>query len=62
MYDMAGNVWEFTTKSFPLYESRVIRGGGYAQDGMNYPAAERNYGPPDDDFSGYGFRVVLCIK
>ena len=45
IYDMAGNVWEWTTEAYSTY-NRVYRGGGYYNYGV--PMAYRNYGSPDD--------------
>lgn len=40
IYDMAGNVWEWTTEAYSTY-SRVYRGGDYYLNGRNYPMAYR---------------------
>lgn len=44
IYDMAGNVWEWTTEANSTY-NRVYRGGYYYYSG--YPMAYRNYGNPN---------------
>lgn len=41
IYDMAGNVWEWTTEAYSTY-NRVYRGGYYDDYGINYPMAYRN--------------------
>ena len=45
IYDMAGNVWEWTTEAYSTY-SRICRGGGYNVYGYSYPVADRvSYNP-----------------
>lgn len=48
IYDMAGNVWEWTTEAYSTYY-RVYRGGGYLSYGNSYPVAYR-----DGNFPYYG--------
>ena len=52
IYDIAGNVWEWTQEANnPNF--RVDRGGGYDSNGSDFPASSRNfYGPV---VSSYGF-------
>ena len=60
IYDMAGNVYEFTTENGVGSDSSylVFRGGCYGDSGSGTPAANRDY--IDDDASfGISFRVVL---
>lgn len=60
IYDMAGNVTDWTTENcIELGDNCVVnRGGNYGSDGDEAPAATRvaNY---DFRFDGIGFRVVL---
>ena len=42
IYDMAGNVWEWTTEA---NYGRVCRGGYYDSTGSSFPMADRNYYP-----------------
>ena len=52
IYDMAGNVWEWTTEAYSTY-SRVCRGGYYNGYGDSYPVAYRSsYNPYY--YSSYG--------
>ena len=60
IYDMAGNVWEWTTENctYRGISSLLYRGGSYDNSGSVCPAAYRgfNFG---DAVSNLGFRVVL---
>ena len=63
IYDMAGNVWEWTTENLMYNNSwrcLVSRGGGYDYSGSEFPAAYR-YGHLNDynEDDNNGFRVVL---
>ena len=61
IYDLAGNVWEWTlehatTNSFTPCDRR---GGDYSFFGSNYPAAVRSYSSTTDYSDYIGFRVSL---
>ena len=61
IYDMGGNVWEWTTESysrtgFPY----TFRGGGYDNDFADTPAGGRIV-RPDLAFDGIGFRLTLFL-
>ena len=62
IYDMAGNVWEWTLEACYTYD-RVYRGGNYYGPGSNSPASYRNN---DDDpiysYSYIGSRVELYVN
>jgi formylglycine-generating enzyme required for sulfatase activity len=60
LYDMAGNVWEWTDSwydSSPSY--RVIRGGSWSDDAGSCRSATRNCFTPDYRYFNFGFRLVF---
>ena len=64
IYDMGGNVWEWTASKRGNVTSAVSspRGGGaYAAGGNNYSAG--GYGTVSDSYSGieYGFRIAMYL-
>ena len=62
IYDLSGNVWDWTMEVFGTY-SRVLRGGIYGDTGTNYPADYRSsYLYPAEGYFGYGCRSALYIK
>ena len=60
VYDMAGNVWDWTTEANST-DNRVYRGGFYYNYGDVYPASNRSSNYPSDTVF-YGCRSVLWIK
>ena len=46
IYDLAGNVYEWTQEAF-ITDLRASRGGSYFVDGSNYPASGRGVNDPD---------------
>lgn len=54
IYDMAGNVWEWTTEAYSTY-GRVYRGGVYGGDGGYIPMASRSSDGPG--YSGSNLRL-----
>ena len=61
IYDMAGNVWEWTLEACDTF-SRVIRGGSCSYSGSSNPASNRYSSNPtgSDDF--IGSRVALYVN
>ena len=70
IYDMAGNMWEWTTETGKhdsnatgATEFAVLRGGGFSNDGSDGPVSYRNgYNSVGDYSFDIGFRVVLYIQ
>ena len=62
IYDLAGNVAEWTMESYGT-TFRVTRGGPYYDAGSDYPASTRNtyYDPPSSSYDAFGFRVTLYL-
>ena len=60
IYDMAGNVWEWTMEACNTLD-RVYRGGGYSNTGSVYPVTGRYSNSPDFSVCNIGFRVALYV-
>lgn len=61
IYDMAGNVSEWTMEAYSSYD-RVYRGGSYQNDGNNLPVSHRFDESPFLKSVGIGFRVALYLS
>ncbi len=63
IYDLAGNVWEWTVECNSLAEFRVLRGGSYIFSATDCCVSCRfgNTGPSYTNVD-CGFRVALYIK
>lgn len=61
IYDMAGNVWDWTTEAYST-SHRVSRGGCYIYDGFDCPASSLGSNQPANVSKYYGCRSVLWIK
>ena len=57
IYDLAGNVWEWTQEKDSTGTRRAYRGGSYNLGGDNHPAADRSR---DNESSTYYTRRVPC--
>ena len=64
VFDLAGNVWDWTLESngSGTGYGRYIRGGYCYSYGYSFPAAYRNYDGPDVSYDGNGLRCALYIK
>ena len=60
IYDIAGNVWEWTLEN-TSYTGRpcAVRGGNFVNTGSDSPAAFRLNGSTGDSYGDIGFRVSL---
>ena len=60
IYDLAGNVREWTMESCGTYR-RVLRGGVYGGTGASIPASSRYDKIPSNDDAPFGFRLTLYL-
>ena len=61
IYDLAGNVWEWTMETY-YTDHRVYRGGSYSSNGSYSPASGRNLNRPTNFNGSIGVRGALYIK
>ena len=60
IYDMAGNVLDWTIEAYDT-SYRVSRGGYCSYVASDYPASIRNYRIPTNSVDGYGSRLALYM-
>lgn len=60
IYDMAGNVFDWTLEAGTT-RTRVLRGGYYFYNGSDSPASGRGNNPPTYSSDSYGSRVTLYV-
>jgi len=60
IYDMAGNVYEWTMEAYDTYD-RVFRGGCYISTGSAIPVSRRGDSGPTISDGRVGFRVALYL-
>ena len=62
IYDLAGNVYEWTMESYDAYD-RVLRGGSCYDSGSSSPASYRLFSYTSNDYNEpFGFRVTLYLN
>jgi len=61
IYDLAGNMWEWTVEGYSIGR-RSMRGGYFCSNGSKAPASMRSYNYPDYTSNGISFRIALYIK
>jgi hypothetical protein len=60
IYDLAGNVWEWTYESYSA--GRIYRGGFFGTSGVNFPSSSRGAIVASVIINQIGFRTALYIK
>ena len=61
IYDLAGNVAEWTMESYES-DRKIARGGNFYNEGSQFPASQRNYSYPYLSSDQFGFRIALFIN
>ena len=61
IYDLAGNVWEWTQEKWSTGTSRANRGGDYDYNGDGNPVARRSYSDASNTYDSVGFRASFYL-
>ena len=61
IYDLAGNVREWTQEKYSTGTFRASRGGRYSSNGGGYPAAGRYYNGASSTYNDLGFRASFYL-
>ena len=61
IYDLAGNIREWTQEKYSTGTIRAFRGGNYFNVGDNSPVAVRGYGDASGTYDDFGFRTCFYL-
>lgn len=64
LYDLAGNLWEWTQEAAYTNTSELYtqRGASFSNSYPNFPVCDRGWDSPEKTYTQYGFRPALYIK
>ena len=62
VYDMAGNLWEWTMECCGMAKNRVVRGGSCKRNGIECPSSSVASKSPNIDDDYFGFRICLFLN
>ncbi|NCP86803.1 SUMF1/EgtB/PvdO family nonheme iron enzyme [bacterium] len=61
VWDLSGNVWEWSADWYRRGENRALRGGSWDLNSRDARCAYRSGGVPDDFYDDIGFRCVVSL-